>query len=223
MSLKELREQRAWSVGDLARAAGVAVETVATAETGTTRPQPGTVRKLAAVLNLEPTELAAQLSGRGASLATRLQRSTGARACAIPDCPEPQDARGWCSRHYQRWRKYGDPLAWRRAPPKPRPPSRRRTLEQRFWSHVSKHAGGCWLWSASVTAEGYGRFHLTVTREQKAHSLAYGLTHGPLPPGQVLVNQCGTRACVNPEHWAASTRKEVARGWHTPSKPRDGP
>jgi hypothetical protein len=181
----------------------------------------GALRNLAAALDLEPAELAAQLSGRGASLAARLQQVVGARVCVIPGCPEPHIARGWCYRHYQRWRKYGDPLAWRRAPPTPKPPPKRLPLEQRFWSHVSKQQGGCWLWSASVTEDGYGRFSLKPPREQRAHLFAYRLAHGPLPSGQVLTNRCGTRACVNPENWQPSTLRAVARGWHTPRKPRD--
>lgn len=31
--------------------------------------------------------------------------------CKIKDCGRAIDARGWCRGHYQRWRKYGDPLA----------------------------------------------------------------------------------------------------------------
>jgi hypothetical protein len=28
--------------------------------------------------------------------------------CTIPDCDRPKLARGWCSKHYQRWEKHGD-------------------------------------------------------------------------------------------------------------------
>lgn len=29
--------------------------------------------------------------------------------CAVQDCDRSAIARGWCNRHYQRWRKHGDP------------------------------------------------------------------------------------------------------------------
>ena len=29
--------------------------------------------------------------------------------CAVGDCPRPQHARGWCTMHYQRWKRTGDP------------------------------------------------------------------------------------------------------------------
>src|SRR5262245_61414348 len=29
--------------------------------------------------------------------------------CAIPDCGKPTLARGWCSMHYSRWYRFGDP------------------------------------------------------------------------------------------------------------------
>lgn len=33
------------------------------------------------------------------------------RICSIPGCPEPPPyVRGWCSPHYQRYKRYGDPL-----------------------------------------------------------------------------------------------------------------
>lgn len=32
------------------------------------------------------------------------------RSCSIESCPAPAFGRGWCSMHYARWRKYGDPL-----------------------------------------------------------------------------------------------------------------
>jgi len=45
--------------------------------------------------------------------------------CSIEECPNSAHSRGWCQRHYGRWRLYGDPVAPRkpraRPPRKPRP------------------------------------------------------------------------------------------------------
>ena len=32
------------------------------------------------------------------------------RTCKVNGCERPAHSRGWCPTHYQRWRKYGDPL-----------------------------------------------------------------------------------------------------------------
>lgn len=32
-----------------------------------------------------------------------------AKLCAVEDCDKPAYVRGWCTTHYQRWKKYGDP------------------------------------------------------------------------------------------------------------------
>ena len=34
--------------------------------------------------------------------------------CSVDGCERPAYARGWCSRHYQRWRNNGDPLLVKR-------------------------------------------------------------------------------------------------------------
>ena len=44
--------------------------------------------------------------------------------CSIPDCARPAVTRGWCARHYQRWRQTGDPLHGSPVKPKPRGPGR---------------------------------------------------------------------------------------------------
>lgn len=31
--------------------------------------------------------------------------------CSVEECPKTVLARGWCTKHYQRWVKHGDPLA----------------------------------------------------------------------------------------------------------------
>lgn len=35
----------------------------------------------------------------------------GQRTCSVEDCEEPHSGRGFCARHYQKWHRYGDPLA----------------------------------------------------------------------------------------------------------------
>ena len=37
--------------------------------------------------------------------------------CSIPDCPLPAASRGWCTKHYTRWQRHGDPLVTKRTPP----------------------------------------------------------------------------------------------------------
>lgn len=34
--------------------------------------------------------------------------------CLIDGCDDPVLARGWCTKHYKRWRRYGDPLISKR-------------------------------------------------------------------------------------------------------------
>ncbi len=42
---------------------------------------------------------------------------TTQRLCSIEDCRNPTFSRGWCSKHYTRWQRHGDPLAVSRTPP----------------------------------------------------------------------------------------------------------
>lgn len=39
--------------------------------------------------------------------------------CAIPGCSGKVRARGWCDKHWQRWKRHGDPLAQRQNSPIP--------------------------------------------------------------------------------------------------------
>lgn len=29
--------------------------------------------------------------------------------CSMPECTNPAESRGWCTKHYKRWRSHGDP------------------------------------------------------------------------------------------------------------------
>ncbi len=58
--LKQLRDERFLSHRELARLAGVSPTTVLSVEKNETEPQRRTIRKLAAALGVEPSELVAQ-------------------------------------------------------------------------------------------------------------------------------------------------------------------
>lgn len=88
----------------------------------------------------------------------------GSSPCTITDCDRPMEARGWCSRHYQRWRNNGDPLALRGRPKGPRhykwggdavdyPAIHRRLREQKEHAqcaHASEECDGRLEWALII-------------------------------------------------------------------------
>lgn len=56
-SVRRLRTERALSLSDLEAASGVSRETILAIEQGKRNPHPGTIRKLAEALGVEPREL----------------------------------------------------------------------------------------------------------------------------------------------------------------------
>lgn len=65
-------------------------------------------------------------------------------------------------------------------------------LPDRFWSKaIPEPNGGCWLWVASATQQGYGHMRQRATRKFKlAHVLAYEATVGCVPDGLELDHPC---------------------------------
>lgn len=95
------------------------------------------------------------------------------------------------------------------------------TPEQRFWSKVDK-SGECWIWTASLRANGYGQFMIDNVN-RTAHRFSYELANGPIPDRMDLDHACRNRACVRPEHLRPTTRKqnmENSDGWKRLQTPR---
>lgn len=124
--------------------------------------------------------------------------------CSIPDCDKPtHNFRGWCTKHYQRWRKHGNPLTTLTP--------FRDDAERRFWAQVEK-TDTCWLWVGVRNWAGYGRFSYKG-RFVQAHRFAYELERGSIPDGLTIDHLCRTRACIRAIHMEAVTIKvNVLRG-----------
>jgi hypothetical protein len=111
------------------------------------------------------------------------------RSCSIDGCDSPHEARGWCGKHYQRWRQ-GRPI-------EVEPPSE----AERFWDKVDLGTGvGCWIWTGSEAGgDGYGGFW-SNGRTVRPHRWAYEHLVGPIPDDLPLDHLCRVRLCVNPAH-----------------------
>jgi hypothetical protein len=87
----------------------------------------------------------------------------------------------------------------------------RRTLEDRFWSHVDKRDDGCWVWTGATRSGGYGVFH-DGERSRAAYRFSWELAYGPLAEGLAVSHVCGTRRCVRPEHLQLVNASDRSRG-----------
>lgn len=121
--------------------------------------------------------------------------------CSIDGCDRTgKMRRGWCSLHYGRWKRHGNP--------EHHPPS----VEERFWAKVNK-TDTCWLWTASLDTRGYGQFGIRHGKLVRAHRYAYESLAGPHDAGLELDHLCRVRRCVNPDHLEPVThRTNVLRG-----------
>lgn len=121
--------------------------------------------------------------------------------CTIEGCTREVVARGWCSAHYTRWKRYGDPEG--SAEPRPTPIAR-------FILKVFRDPdSGCWIWTGTYCRK-YGTFsekHVLIP----AHRWSYQYFVGPIPEGFEIDHLCRTPACVNPAHLEAVTGKENTR------------
>ena len=124
--------------------------------------------------------------------------STG---CAFAECEREVHCKELCMAHYQQ-RQAGKELR----PIRKRSVALGMTDRERFDSRVDK-SGTCWVWTATKTRDGYGRFRVGG-RLVQAHRVSYEWARGPIPAGSQVDHRCFNKSCVNPEHLRAVTNKQ---------------
>lgn len=122
--------------------------------------------------------------------------------CSIDGCGKPRLARGWCSKHWCRWRRHGDPLSG--GTPKDG------TVRKFFEEVVLKcDSDDCLIWPFSRDRYGYGKYG-SSGESKLVHRLARERVNGPPPniPDIQAAHNCGKghEGCCNPRHLRWATR-----------------
>lgn len=114
--------------------------------------------------------------------------------CSIEGCGRDHSARGWCSAHYRRWRRHGDPEAYACYP----------DAAQAFNAYT-RQDGECIIWTGARNAQGYGVMGGRAKGSRLAHRYAWTVEHGPIPDGLFVDHVCHNPACVKIDHLRLAT------------------
>ena len=120
--------------------------------------------------------------------------------CSVAECDNPRYGYGFCSKHYRRWKKHGDPHGGPRV---------YKTPAEAFAARTEK-VGDCLIWTGSKNERGYGKIR-SNGKTLRVHRFAWEQAHGPIPDGAEIDHICWRRDCCNVDHMRISSRAENLR------------
>lgn len=124
------------------------------------------------------------------------------KPCTIPGCKNFIDARGWCTTHYERWRKNGNPLAVK---------TQTKILLPYIYDVVMRFEGTeCFLWPFKSNVNGYGTLKIN-SKTQLVTRIVCREAHGEPPtPQHEAAHSCGKghMGCCNKHHLSWKTHAE---------------
>lgn len=126
--------------------------------------------------------------------AWRYRWNKDGRRCCLPNCERAATAYGWCSAHYRRWKRHGDPLDGRTPPGEP---------ERYLAEIVVQHEGEeCLPWPYARTSGGYGNIWLNGENAVVSRLVCRKIWGDPPGADFEAAHSCGKghEGCVSPHH-----------------------
>jgi hypothetical protein len=128
--------------------------------------------------------------------------------CSVDGCKSPYLAKGFCERHYSRWKRYGNPLSGRVSPGEAR----------QFLDNVVMPYDGkeCLKWPFAVDRKGYGKLYVDG-KTHRVPRLVCAAAHGDAPTREhEAAHSCGVPSCCNRLHlrWATASENQSDRVLH---------
>lgn len=78
---------------------------------------------------------------------------------------------------------------------------------ERFWAKVEKSPDGCWMWTGTKNADGYGIIFIDKKR-YLTHRLSWEIHFGEIPVGLFICHHCDIPGCARPDHLFLGTKKD---------------
>ena len=84
------------------------------------------------------------------------------------------------------------------------------TVERFERQYIPEPNSGCWLWTGSLSATGYGWLYAPPKNMVHAHTIAWEVYRGSRQ-GLHVLHTCDMPSCVNPEHLYLGTHQDNMR------------
>lgn len=131
------------------------------------------------------------------------------RICSIPECHKTAVKRGWCTGHYKRWRRHGDPLAGRIP----------NGEAAEFLAKAIAYEGDeCLIWPYAKSAQGYGRININGRSSVVSRVICEEAHGSPPTPLHEAAHSCGNghRGCIAKRHlsWKTPTENNADKITH---------
>jgi hypothetical protein len=122
------------------------------------------------------------------------------KTCSVEGCDRSYFGKGFCNKHWQRWKKGNDPH---------RKSQFEKTPEERLMERISPAAPvtGCMEWMGGRSGDGYGSIKVNGI-QTAAHRYAYEIAFGTIPDGLFVCHHCDNPICCNKDHMFLGTPKD---------------